>query len=124
VKIDVDYLNRSPFPRPFDVSGRFARRRRDVEDTLHPMLLAGNHPKLEDMIEVAQGFVNHVSRPVDQAEARYLACAAKAEFIPALLFADYPFTLQATKNDPARRMENVKPGLRRETCVNSKKNWR
>jgi hypothetical protein len=109
-RVMLYYLSIStPFPRPFDVSGRFAGRRRDVEEALYPMLLAGNHPRLEDMIEVAQGFVDRVSQPVDEAEARYLACAAKAEFIPALLFADYPFTLQAAESDPAAawKMQNL-----------------
>ncbi|GHU25855.1 hypothetical protein AGMMS50256_01420 [Betaproteobacteria bacterium] len=109
-RVMLYYLSISaPFPRPFDVSGRFAGRRREVEDALYPMLLAGNHPKLEDMIEVAQGFVNRVFQPVDEAEVRYLACAAKAEFAPALLFADYPSTLQAAENDPAAawKMQNL-----------------
>jgi predicted nucleotidyltransferase component of viral defense system len=109
-RVMLYYLSISaPFPRPFDVSGRFAGRRRDVEDALHPMLLAGNHPGLEDMIEVAQSFVDRVSRPIDESEARYLACAAKAKFVPALLFADHPFTLQAAENDPAAawKMQNL-----------------
>jgi hypothetical protein len=65
------------------------------------------------MIDVADGFVRTVSTAGDDAEAKYLARAARADFAPELLFADYPDTLAAARVDPAAawKMRNLAKAL-------------
>lgn len=65
-RIVLYYLAKSePFPRLLEVGDRFSGRHKDVADTLYPMLLAGEEPHLEAMIDTAQAFLARVSRPVD-----------------------------------------------------------
>lgn len=72
-RIVLYYLAKSePFPRRFEVADRFAGRQKDVTDTLYPMLLAGEEPHLEEMIDTAQAFLVRASSPVDAEEAEYL----------------------------------------------------
>jgi predicted nucleotidyltransferase component of viral defense system len=109
-RIMLYYLTVSaPFPRPFEVAARFAGREPEVAAALYPLLLAGDEPALHDMIATAHEFVASVSPPRDDDEAEYLARAAKADFAPELLFADYPDTLAAAKADPAAawKMQNL-----------------
>jgi hypothetical protein len=108
------YLSLSgPFPRPFRVADRFAGREREVATVLHPMLLAGGDPALGELIDAAEAYLAVVSGPRDDDEARYLARAARADFAPELLFADYPDTLAAARADPAAawKMRNLAKAL-------------
>lgn len=104
----------NPFPRPFDVVGRFANREREVEEILYPMLIGEDRPELKMMIEIAASFVESVTSPTDDAEKEYMGKAAKGEFDPELLFADYPDTLVAAINDPAAawKMKNLRKLVR------------
>lgn len=109
-RIVLYYLAKSePFPRRFEVADRFTGRQKDVSDTLHPMLLAGEVPQLEAMVETAQAFLSRMSRPIDAEEAEYLQRFSNADFAPELLFADYPDTLAAAHADPtvAWKLQNL-----------------
>lgn len=109
-RIVLYYLAKSePFPRLLEVGDRFSGRHKDVTDTLYPMLLAGEEPHLEAMIDTAQAFLARVSRPVDTEEADYLERFSVADFAPELLFADYPDTLAAAHADPtvAWKLQNL-----------------
>jgi hypothetical protein len=72
-------------------------------------LAAHDRPVLGDMIAVAESFVTLVAAPQDGGEAEYLERAARADFAPELLFADYPDTLAAANADPgaAWKMRNL-----------------
>lgn len=110
------YLAKSePFPRRFEVADRFAGRQKDVTDTLYPMLLAGEEPRLDAMIESAHAFLLCASSPVDADEAEYLDRYSVADFAPELLFADYPGTLTAAGADPtvAWKLQNLAKTLSR-----------
>jgi len=109
-RIMLYYLSISgPFPRQFRVADRFVDREHDVVKTLYPMLLEGDKPALSAMIATAEEFLAEVSQPCAEADAEYLARAAKADFAPELLFADYPDTLAAAQTDPAAawKMRNL-----------------
>ncbi|MDR1513327.1 MAG: nucleotidyl transferase AbiEii/AbiGii toxin family protein [Propionibacteriaceae bacterium] len=109
-RVIVYYLSVSaPFPRPFNVRDRFARRAADVEAQLYPMLRPDDRPALEDMIAVAEAYIADMSQPIDDAEAEYVDRAARADFAPELLFHAYPDTLAAALADPAARwkMQNL-----------------
>jgi hypothetical protein len=109
-RIILYYLSVSgPFPRPFRVADRFNGREHEVTVALHPMLLAGDEPSLGELIATAETYLVDVSQPLDDLEAEYLARAARADFAPALLFADYPDTLAAAHADPsaAWKMRNL-----------------
>lgn len=113
-RIVLYYLAKSdPFPRPFEITARFAGREKDVTDALHPMLLSGELPSLRTMIETAQAFLSEVSRPVDADESAFLARFANADFAPELLFSDYPNTLAAARADPAAawKIQNLAKAL-------------
>ena len=99
----------APFPRPFVVASRFVGRGRDVTDALYPMLRHHDRPVLSDMIATAEAFLRTVSHPADDVEVEYLARAARADFAPELLFADYPDTWAAARTDPAAawKMQNL-----------------
>jgi hypothetical protein len=109
-RIVLYYLSLSgPFPRPFRVADRFAGRDHEVVSALHPMLLTGDEPTLGALIDTAETYLAGVSRPHDDGETDYLARAARADFAPELLFADYPDTLAAARVDPAAawKMQNL-----------------
>jgi predicted nucleotidyltransferase component of viral defense system len=109
-RIVLCYLSlSSPFPRPFRVAARFAGRENEVTAALHPMLLAGDEPALNVLIETAQAYLADVSRPRDDPETEYFSRAARADFAPDLLFADYSDTLAAAHADPAAawKMRNL-----------------
>lgn len=115
-RVVLYYLAKSePFPRRFVVVDRFAGRQKDVAETLHPMLLAGEEPHLEAMIDTAQAFLARASTPVDAEEAEYLERFSVADFAPELLFADYPDTLAAAKADPTAswKLQNLARTLHR-----------
>ena len=101
-RIMLYYLSiSSPFPRPFRVADRFAGREHEIVTALHPMLLAGDQPPLNDLIEIGEAYLADVSRPRDDHESEYLDRAARADYAPECLFADYPRTLAAAHTDPA-----------------------
>jgi predicted nucleotidyltransferase component of viral defense system len=113
-RIVLYYLSLSgPFPRPFRVADRFAGREREVVLALHPMLLTGDEPNLDELIDTAHAYLASVSQPLDDDEACYLARAARANFAPDLLFTDYPDTLAAARADPAAawKMRNLAKAL-------------
>jgi len=115
-RIVLYYLAKSePFPRQFGVADRFVGRQKDVADALHPMLLAGEEPHLDEMIESAHALLVRASSPVDAEEAEYLERFSVADFAPELLFADYPATLAAATADPtvAWKLQNLAKTLRR-----------
>jgi hypothetical protein len=98
-----------PFPRPFHVADRFAGREAEVATALYPMLLTGDEPALSELIDTAETYLVSLSGPRDDDEARYLTRAARADFAPDLLFADYPDALAAARSDPAAawKMRNL-----------------
>jgi predicted nucleotidyltransferase component of viral defense system len=103
-RVIVYYLSVSaPFPRPFTVRDRFARRSADLAAQLYPMLRPDDRPTLEDMVAVAEAHIADLSHAADDAESEYLDRAARADFAPDLLFHDYPKTLAAALSDPAAR---------------------
>jgi hypothetical protein len=109
-RIMLYYLSLSgPFPRPFEVSARFAGRERDVAAALHPVLPRTERPSLGDMIDAAESFVREIAQPRDDYEAEYLERAARAEFAPECLFSEYPDILAAARVDPAAawKMRNL-----------------
>jgi len=109
-RVMLYYLSLSaPFPRPFIVASRFADRERDVVDALYPMLRTHDRPVLADMVTTAEKFICKAGDPTDDAEAEYLERMARADFVPELLFIDYPCTLSAAKADPAAawKMRNL-----------------
>jgi len=109
-RIFLYYLSISgPFPRPLQVASRFTGHDRELGEALYPMLSFSDRPALPAMIETAESFVRAVFQPTDDAEAEYLARAARADFAPDLLFADYPDTLAAAQADPsaAWKMQNL-----------------
>jgi hypothetical protein len=113
-RVMLYYLSLSaPFPRPFQVSARFAGRERDAVAALHPVLPRAERPSLGDMIAVAESFVKEVAQPQDRYEVEYLERAARAEFAPECLFADYPEMLAAARADPAAawKMRNLAKAL-------------
>ncbi|MDR0592003.1 MAG: hypothetical protein LBG60_01850 [Bifidobacteriaceae bacterium] len=77
------------------------------------MLPAGEPPVLGEMIASAESFVKGVGQPQDADEAEYLERAARADFAPEVLFADYPDALAAARADPAAawKMRNLAKAL-------------
>jgi predicted nucleotidyltransferase component of viral defense system len=109
-RIILYYLSVSgPFPRPFRVADRFAGREQEVTAALHPMLVTGDEPELGELVDAAEAYLARVSEPKDDDEAQYLERAAQADFVPDLLFTDYPDTLAAAHADPAAawKMRNL-----------------
>jgi hypothetical protein len=104
-RVILYYLSISePFPRPFTVATRFAKRDADIDMMLVPVLnVESPRPVLAEMIETAEEFLKVASTPIDGAEEEYWDRAAKADFAPEVLFAEYPFTLEAARNDPTAK---------------------
>jgi len=108
------YLSMSaPFPRPFRIADRFGNREADLAAQLYPMLRPTDRPTLDALIATAEEYLTNVSQPHDDDEAEYLARAARADFAPELLFADYPDALIAARADPAAqwKMRNLAKSL-------------
>ena len=101
-RVILYYLSLSaPFPRLLRVADRFRDRRQEVTDQLYPLLPSDDRPTLDDMIGTAESYLADVSGSADDDEAQYIERAARADFAPELLFANYPETLAATQVDPA-----------------------
>lgn len=105
------YLSKSaPFPRPIEMRSRFVSHSRDVEEQLYPVLSAGDRPTLEELINRAERVLKTLTVPHDEVEAEYLQLASRADYRPALLFADYPDVAEAAEADPALKWKRINLG--------------
>jgi uncharacterized protein (DUF427 family) len=64
------------------------------------MLREGDCPTLQSLIESGEAFINEYILPRDDAEVEYLQRFAKADYQPALLFADYDDVATAAEFNP------------------------
>jgi len=76
---------------------------------LYPMLLEEDRPTLRDLIETAETYLSNISQAHEDPEKEYLLQAAQAQFVPELLFDDYPQVLAAARSDPSAKwkMQNL-----------------
>lgn len=104
------------FPHQFSLRDRFENRDDLVRQDLHPMLEVSDRPSLEQMVTIAERYLERAATAHDQQEADFLTAMAEGAFDPGILFADYPDVLAAAKADPSAlwKMRNLAPAIRNE----------
>ncbi|MDR1359010.1 MAG: nucleotidyl transferase AbiEii/AbiGii toxin family protein [Coriobacteriales bacterium] len=113
-KVMLFYLSLSDsFPRPIAIRKRFGAFEEAIEKNLIPVLLNGDHPKLDDMIEAVEDYVGELTTPKTDNERAYLEEMRNANYKPELLFDGYPEVLEAAKENPRMmwKLQNLKKNL-------------